>query len=170
MLAALSLMHLGDTTRELFLYDTYSGMTAPSAVDVDPMMAPATTTWRRLQRQDRNEWCYAPLDEVTRNLEGTGYPLERIHFIRGRVEETIPSQAPKRIAILRLDTDWYESTRHELKHLFPLLSDNGVLIIDDYGYWKGARKAVDEYFEQSPTPLFLHRIDSTGRIAVKRFG
>lgn len=168
MLAALTLIRFGDTAREIFLYDTYAGMTAPGAVDLDPWMAPALTTWRKLQRQSMNEWCYAPLDEVTRNLEGTGYPRERMHFISGRVEETIPATTPDQVAILRLDTDWYESTRHELIHLFPLLSKNGVLIIDDYGYWKGAREAVDEYFKQSQTPLFLHRIDSTGRIAVKQ--
>ncbi|MBV1831309.1 hypothetical protein HNW77_11720 [Komagataeibacter sp. AV436] len=74
-------------------------------------------------------------------------------------------QAPEKIAVLRLDTDWYESTRHELEHLYPRLVPGGVLIIDDYGYWAGARKAVDEYF--SDKPILLNRLDNTGRIAVK---
>jgi O-methyltransferase len=69
--------------------------------------------------------------------------------------------------MLRLDTDWYDSTLHELRHLYPLLSRHGVLIIDDYGHWQGARRAVDEYLATLPHPIFLHRIDYTGRIAIK---
>jgi O-methyltransferase len=83
------------------------------------------------------------------------------------VEDTIPNNIPEKIAILRLDTDWYESTRHELVHLFPRLSPYGVLIIDDYGCWQGAKKAVDEYISENNLRIFLSRIDSTGRIAIK---
>jgi hypothetical protein len=83
------------------------------------------------------------------------------------VEDTIPKEAPDKIALLRLDTDWYESTRHELTHLYPKLSVGGVLIIDDYGQWEGARKAVDEYIDDNKLPILLHRIDNAGRIAVK---
>lgn len=167
MLAGLAFMRFGQPNRDLYLYDTYAGMTAPSSVDVDPWMAPAVATWRKLQRQDKNDWCYAPLDEVKRNMAATNYPAAKLHFVQGMVEETIPATAPDGIAILRLDTDWYESTRHELVHLYPLVSRGGVLIVDDYGYWKGARKAVDEYFGQQTAPPLLHRIDSTGRIGVK---
>ena len=66
---------------------------------------------------------------------------------------------------MRLDTDWYESTRHELTHLYPRLVVGGVLIIDDYGHWESARKAVDEYVEN--TRILLNRIDYSGRIGVK---
>jgi hypothetical protein len=90
-----------------------------------------------------------------------------VRFIRGPVEETVPGQTPSRLALLRLDTDWYESTRHELHHLYPRLADGGVLIIDDYGHWEGCRRAVDEYFAASPTPPLLHRIDYAARIAIK---
>ena len=79
-------------------------------------------------------------------MASTGYPPDRVRYVKGPVERTIPDRLPGGpIALLRLDTDWYESTRHELLHLFPLLSPGGVLIIDDYGHWSGARKAVDEY-------------------------
>jgi len=74
---------------------------------------------------------------------------------------------PGKIALLRLDTDWYESTAHELKHLYPLLVPGGVIIIDDYGHWEGARKAVDEYITAEKLPLLLNRIDYTGRIGIK---
>jgi len=100
-------------------------------------------------------------------LLSTGYPESQIHFIKGKVEETIPAQSPAEIALLRLDTDWYESTKHEMEHLYPLLVDQGFLIIDDYGDWVGARKAVDEYISQNELSIFLHRIDDTARLAIK---
>ena len=84
------------------------------------------------------------------------------------VEDTLPAQAPERIALLRLDTDWYESTKHELEQLYPRLADGGVLIIDDYGHYEGARQAVDEYFAETGERVLLNRIDYTGRIAVKQ--
>jgi hypothetical protein len=107
------------------------------------------------------------LDAVRRTVLGSGYPAERVHFVEGRVEDTLPAHAPEQLALLRLDTDWYESTRAEMEHLYPRLVPGGVLIIDDYGHWEGARRAVDEHFAaHGPAPL-LHRIDYTARIAVK---
>jgi hypothetical protein len=106
------------------------------------------------------------LEEVVGNLASTGYPVERSYFIKGLVEETVPDQAPARIALLRLDTDWYRSTLHELDHLFHRISPGGVLIVDDYGHWRGAKEAVDEFFSGSGVHLLLNRIDYTGRIAV----
>jgi hypothetical protein len=111
--------------------------------------------------------CIATLEDVTANVAAVGYPAELVKFVRGKVEDTIPVTAPESIAILRLDTDWYESTRHELEHLYPRLVPGGVLIIDDYGHWQGARRAVDEYLARLPEPLLLNRIDYTGRIAIK---
>jgi hypothetical protein len=86
--------------------------------------------------------------------------------VKGKVEETIPGVVPAQIALLRLDTDWYESTYHELTHLYPLLSKNGVLIIDDYGYWEGCRKATDQFLKENHLDLLLQRLDSTGRLAL----
>lgn len=107
---------------------------------------------------------FASLEDVTRNIDSTAYPTRLVRFIQGPVEQTIPNTVPERIALLRIDTDWYESTRHELVHLYPRLSPGGVLIIDDYGHWQGARKAVDEYFQAG---LFLNHIDYTWRLAIK---
>jgi hypothetical protein len=150
--------------RQLFLFDTFEGMTAPT--DPDRHAGSGESAAGMLQDSDKDAliWCRAPLEEVKRNMASTGYPPDRVTYVKGKVEETIPAAAPAHIAILRLDTDWYASTRHELEHLYPRLAPGGVLIIDDYGYWAGARKAVDEYFNGS---LFLSRIDETGRIAIK---
>jgi hypothetical protein len=93
--------------------------------------------------------------------------MERVHLIQGKVEETLPGGAPERIALLRLDTDWYESTRHELVHLYPRLAREGVLVIDDYGHWQGARKATDEYFATLAEQPLLHRVDYTCRVCTK---
>ena len=84
------------------------------------------------------------------------------------MEETIPRACPAHLALARLDTDWYASTRHELEHLFPRLTRRGILIIDDYGHWQGARKAVDNYFHDHGIDADLRTIDFTGRLLIKR--
>jgi hypothetical protein len=167
MVAALTLLSLGKTDRDIYLYDTYEGMSEPSEKDIHHTGSSAKTEWDSARKSDRNEWCYSPVNEVKANMLSTGYPKERLHFIQGKVEDTIPGVIPDRIAILRLDTDWYESTYHELKHLYPVVSEGGFLIIDDYGCWQGAREAVDRFFSNDAQPLFLDRIDYTGRIGVK---
>lgn len=168
MAVALAAQSCATASRDLWLYDTYEGMSAPTE---DDLSHDGESAGHQLQTQDihnpKSVWCYSPISEVQNNLRSTGYPEDRLHFIKGKVEDTIPAQAPEKIALLRLDTDWYESTRHELVHLYPRLASGGVLIVDDYGYWKGSRKAVDEYFGQnSPRPLLV-RIDATARIAIK---
>jgi O-methyltransferase len=168
MAAAHTLLETGDATRDLYLYDTYEGMSQPGAKDVDIEGHAASAL---LQEKDRNDpdsvWCYARLEDVRTALSSTGYDESRMHFVRGKIEDTIPASAPGHIAVLRLDTDWYESTRHELEHLYPRLSPGGVLIIDDYGHWAGCRQAVDEYFASHGIRLLLTRVDYTGRIALK---
>ena len=163
-----TLIEAGDVTRDLFLYDTFEGMPEPGAKDVTHTGTPASVLMRNASKDDPNSiWCYAPIDVVKRAVYGIGYAESRIHFVQGKVEETIPRLAPEKIALLRLDTDWYESTRHEIIHLFPRLSKGGVLMIDDYGHWKGSRKAVDEWLAQAGIKILLNRIDYTGRVAVK---
>lgn len=158
MAMALTLLREHVSDRELFLYDTFAGMTEPTEADVD-FHGRRSRSW--------TEWAIAPADDVRAAVRSTGYPESRTHFVKGRVEDTIPSQAPGRIALLRLDTDWYESTRHELIHLYPRLVPGGVLIVDDYGQYRGARKAVDEYFASQAAPVLLHRMDFSGRTCIK---
>lgn len=162
MTVALTLVAHNDTSRELFLYDTYEGMSAPTDFDksFDGVSAEAQ------MREEAGKWCYASIEDVRQNILSTGYPKEKIHLVKGKVEDTIPQTLPKKLSLLRLDTDWYESTKHELDHLFPLIASEGVLVIDDYGHWQGARRAVDEFFAERKQKIYLHRIDYTGRIAV----
>lgn len=167
MAVAHTLLRLEQPNRELYLFDTYAGMTAPGKHDLDLRGGDAAKLLSNESRGDPNSlWCVSSLEEVRRNMRSTGYPDRHIHFVKGRVEDTIPLAAPPSIAILRLDTDWYESTRHELEHLFPRLRPGGVLIIDDYGHWQGARRAVDEYLQRTNARILLNRVDYTGRIGV----
>jgi O-methyltransferase len=162
--AARTLLQMQDVSRDLYLFDTFEGMSEPTANDVDYSGKSAN----EVIRENSSFKCAdAPLEQVKEVLYGTGYPKDRIHFVPGKVEDSIPGSAPDAIALLRLDTDWYESTKHELIHLFPRLSKAGVIIIDDYGHWKGSRQACNEYFAENRVSVLLNRIDYTGRIAVK---
>src|SRR5258708_6446874 len=158
MAAAYTYSRLQRRDVEMFLFDTFEGMSQPGKEDVDASSGKPAEELLAISSRESEIWAYAPLTEVKKNIERTGYPTDRLHFVKGKVEDTIPGSAPDQIAILRLDTDWYESTKHELIHLFPRLSKNGILIIDDYGAWAGARKAVDEYFAMMGLKPFLNRI------------
>jgi hypothetical protein len=167
MFMALMAMRRGITDRDIYLYDTYAGMTEPGDHDYHLRnLDPARETWQAQRQEGRNDWCYASLDEVKRNLVLTRYPAERLHFVKGPVERTIPGTAPERISLLRLDTDFYDSTRHELIHLYPRLSQGGVLILDDYGTWAGQRKAAHDYFQEHGVAMLLQTA-STSATGVK---
>lgn len=163
MAAALTLLEVGET-RDLHLFDTFEGMVPPGDYDLALDGRSAAEILKEASR-DSVLWGIASLEDVRLNIAATGYPESAITFVPGDVMGTIPDSAPNEIAVLRLDTDWYESTRHELEHLYPRLAARGVMIVDDYGHWKGARRAVDEFFGE--TRPFLHRIDYTGRLIIK---
>jgi hypothetical protein len=166
MAALLTLLSEKNTSRDVFLYDTFEGMSPPTAEDRSVDGVPADQLLAATKKGD-GIWCFASIDDVKRNVLSTGYPPSKLHFLQGKVEETIPGTLPGPIALLRLDTDWYESTKHELEHLFPLLNPKGVLIVDDYGCWAGARKAVDEYFGPCRKDFYIYRIDDTGRLILR---
>ncbi len=171
MAVAKTLLQLRGEQRHLWLYDTFDGMTAPTVSDVDLLGQEAQTLLDQADRCDaQSVWCRSGLSEVQFNLDATGYPQNKISYIVGDVLETlsVPAKRPQRISLLRLDTDWHASTRIELEQLFPLLSPGGVLIIDDYGHWGGCRKATDEHLAENDIRILLHRIDYTGRIAIKQ--
>jgi hypothetical protein len=174
MAMLLRLIKLGATHHDVYLYDTFDGMTAPGVHDTSRFEGPALDTWQTAQGAGHRAWreFFKPevfnFEAVRDAVLSCGYPESRIHFIKGPVEQTLPERAPAQIALLRLDTDWFESTQHELIHLYPRVTQGGVLIIDDYGHWEGCRRAVDQYFASGEVPaILLNRIDYTGRIGVK---
>ncbi len=167
MAAARTLVQLDETDRELYLYDTYEGLPPPGEHDAIILSDESVADMYAERQTSDTPFLDAPIDIVRSNITRTGYPTDRIHMIAGLVEDTIPTTAPEQIALLRLDTDWYSSTQVEMETLFPRLAPGGILIIDDYAYLAGVKKAVDEYFASYPLPVFLHRIDTAGRLVVK---
>jgi len=170
MIAISTLKFLGSSAREIFLFDTFEGLPKPDAIlDVDIWNNKGHDGWIQEARgAEASNWAYASLNDVRSNILGLGYPEHLIHFIKGMVERTIPERSPNKVALLRLDTDWHASTKHVLEQLFPVLVPGGVLIMDDYGHFRGARKAADDYFNEHGVHMLLNRIDYSGRIGIKR--
>jgi len=171
MLIAETLLALGESSRRIFLFDTFAGHPRPDAEkDSDIWGNRAIDEWQRTTGDDNHgQWAYVSLEEVQANLALTGYPSDKLVFVKGMVEKTVQNvDAKGRLALLRLDTDWYGSTAAGLEHLYPRLISGGVLIIDDYGHYKGQRLAVDEYLAARKEPILLNRIDYSCRLGVKR--
>jgi len=147
----------GDKDREFYLYDSFEGMPAPADCDVR-VHAPGDRALDIYNTHKTNgeSWARAEPHQVASALALSRYESERFKVVSGDVLETIPAKAPELIALLHLDTDWYESTRHEMEHLFPRLAPGGVLIVDDYWHWNGARRAVDEYLASVDEQLLLN--------------
>jgi len=168
MLIAYTLKQMNDVKRKIYLYDTFEEECSKSKEkDVDVWGRPPSAFLHHLNKKDVQDLWGIPLSQVRENLSLTGYPLDKIVFVKGMVEKTLPGIMPEQIALLRLDTDWYESTYHELLHLFPRLSKHGVVIIDDYGFFQGAREATDQYFKENNVRIFLNRVDYSARLGIK---
>ena len=163
IMAVLEVLKKFQTEKEIYLYDTFEGMTEPQDIDLSYKGKSA----KEIYDKSNNQWCYSSIEEVKNNLSKIEYNNKKLHFVKGKVEDTIPDTLPENISILRLDTDWYESTKHEMKYLFPKLVKGGILIIDDYGHWSGCKKAIDEYLEENNIKMFLNRVDYTCRLGVK---
>ena len=169
MAMAKELGRINVTDRKIWLYDTFAGMTEPTNNDIEA--GTGVTASEMLSTTDigdgNNVWCVAGRADVEANVRSTGYPFENFTFVEGDVAVTLLSAVPDQIALLRLDTDWYESTRIGLEVMYPRLAVGGVCILDDYGHWQGARKAVDEYFEALGHRPYMHPIDYSGRVFIK---
>lgn len=157
------------TNRKIWLFDTFDGMSNPTDNDKDFSNKTAETLLRQEKKNNNSYiWAYATLEDVQTNINLAAYPSNLVNYIKGKVEDTLPKKKYfDSCALLRLDTDWYESTKIELEYFYPLLINKGVLIIDDYGHWQGCRKAVDEYFKKLNFFPLLQRIDYTGRLFIK---
>jgi len=169
MAIAKMLVDLKNNSKEIYLFDTFEGMTKPSEVDITARGNSMLEKFEKLKiTEDSSNWMRSSVLEVKKAVYSTGYDKEKFHFIKGKVEDTLPKNAPEKISLLRLDTDWYKSTKHEMINLFPRLSKSGIIIIDDYGIHLGSKKAVDEYLSENNILLFLSRIGAAGtRVGIK---
>jgi hypothetical protein len=167
LLAAMTLMHFGDTSRRIFLYDTFAGMPKPDEIDKRWDGVPALSTWENYTAHGK-PWGYGGTVDIVRDvMRASAYPDDKLIFVEGMVEDTLPGTRAEQLSLLRLDTDLYKSTYHELVHLYPTLASGGILIIDDYGYFQGARAATDQYIQENSLRVFLSRIDDSVRLVVK---
>jgi O-methyltransferase len=169
-----------NTVRDIYLYDTFEGLVEPGEHDYtcennihfDMNKDLVKDVWKNHIINDKtNAWCYCPLDQVKANLNSTGYPQDKLHYVVGDVMETLSdaSNIPEKIAILRLDTDWYESSRYELEQMYDNVVTGGVIIFDDYYLWHGQRKATDEFFEsRNITPDIVNLNDGKCAAMIKK--
>ena len=164
--------------KKIFGFDTFDGMQEPSDIDIDCW---GNKIKNVLQAQKKNKdidniWSFSPIEDVRNNFFKNTTKNNNLILIKGKVEDTLPrlndpnttepNKISEKISILRLDTDWYESTKIELEILYPRLVIGGVLIIDDYGYCQGAKKAVDEYFKDKM--IWMHYVDRESRLIIKK--
>ena len=169
MMIAYSMMHLESLEKKkLWLYDTFDGMPNPTKYDTNILNQNAKVELDKNKKSENKKdiWAYSSLEYVRKNINKTGIDSENVIYVEGLVEETLLNKHPKKISLLRLDTDFYESTKAELENLYPCLQEGGIIIIDDYGHWKGCKKAVDEFFFNKKN-VFFQQIDYSGIIGVK---
>lgn len=154
------LLQLGVTNRDVYLYDTFEGMVKPTDEDGDKIKG----IYKRETRNGNTSWAKGSLEEVKNNMESLKYPKDRIHYVKGMVEDTLLNHPHKKVAYMRLDTDYYSSTKIELDKLYPVLSPNGVVIVDDYGSkFVGSTLAVTEFLkENNLTEDILTRLPTCG--------
>jgi len=168
MAIAYTLLARGVDDRRLLLYDTFAGMARPTDEDISVFGKPATRKWDRKNVDGECTWHNFPLEQVKANMGRCAYPDTRVHFHKGLVQDTLPQNDSEAIALLRLDTNLYESTVTECRELIPKLSVGGVLIVDDYFRWLGQQKAVDEFLRENDQSMLLVRIDDHAAIGVKQ--
>jgi len=155
------------SNKRIYGYDTFEGMTEPGENDKDIFGENPFKMWKKSQKKDYNDWCYSSIEEVQKSFEKEIGNSQSLNLVKGRVEETLLKEEnlPKKISLLRLDTDWYESSKIELEVLYPRLVKGGILIIDDYGHWEGVKKSVDDYFFDKN--IWLHYVDYGCRLLIK---
>lgn len=164
-----------DMRRDFYLYDTFDGMTFP---DSDKDDIKAVETYGKIKEgvyareydkwHAENKWAFAPIDLVQKNIQSTNYDESKVKYVVGDVCSTLITNVPEEISVLRLDTDWYNSTKKELDILFPRVVKNGYVIVDDYYAWKGSRVATDEFLVTNKDNVTIIDTTSTGGIFVFR--
>ena len=162
------LVRQGVDDREIYLVDTFRGMTEPGPNDKttdDAELFRMTSEdvkeyFDERVRPECNLWCYVGLPDIHARMVRTKYPLDKIQYVIGDVRETLLNEAnrpPAPIAVLRLDTDFYDSSKIELETLYDRVVDGGIIIFDDYHHWDGQRRATDEFFkERGLTPKIVN--------------
>lgn len=155
--------------KNIYAFDTFEGMSGQDHNDyIINGGIKAQTILDKDIKKITNDWGVCSLEEVKFNISQRTKNLNNIFFIKGKVEDTLldAMNLPKKISILRLDTDFYQSTKIELEILYKKVCKGGVIIIDDYGHWAGSKKAVDEFFKEKF--VWMHYVDYACRLIIKK--
>lgn len=171
MVKAMQMLGRGD--RDIYAFDTFDGMPQPADIDVEFGVDPAAVMWEKYRDGDSltgSHWMRGTIYEVMDRVFPLGYPKERLHFVKGMVEDTLPTLAPEQVAVARFDTDFYSSTKAEFEYLYPRVSPGGVIIIDDYGAFQGSKLATDEYLKDNGIDVTLQIVDKNIRAFQKPLG
>lgn len=155
-----------NSKKKIFAYDTFVGMPRPTNNDKDFEGKSFLNNFEDLNKRYYSNKKFN-LNIVKKNLLLNKVDLKKIKFIKGKVEDTLKNKEnlPSKISILRLDTDWYESTNASLYQLYSKLVKGGILIIDDYGWNSGCKKATDNFFKKKDVSFF--RIDHESIFLIK---
>ena len=167
-LMAKALQGLESEERAIWLFDTFEGMVEPTEKDraLDGKAAEVLLDRDRDRREESHIWAIASESEVRTNMAASGYPMRLVNLVKGDVKDSVRRESLPTVALARLDTDWYESTKHELTEIMPRMAHGGVVIVDDYGHWSGSKQAVDEWLSEADWKPLVTRIDYTGRMWV----
>jgi len=153
--AAMMALTLNNHSRRLWMFDTFEGLPEPGRENSDRHIGSLYTGT-----------CRGSLEEVRSSFQRLGIEENAI-LVPGLFQETLPRCGIESIAVLHVDGDWYESVKATLENLYARVSKGGIIQIDDYGHWAGARRAVDEFMSQRGITQPLRRIDFSGRQLTK---
>lgn len=149
-----ALLSLTAPHRKLWCLDSFEGLPAPSENDPDYEYA-----------QNWTGKCKGSIEDVQSSFRRLG--VGNVELVKGLFQDTVPYVPIEQIAVLHLDGDWYDSTKVCLEHLYDRVVPGGVIQLDDYGFWKGSAKAVDEFFMRRGIKPRLTKVDYYGRQLVK---
>lgn len=168
--SALAITATKKVIREFQVYDTFKMIPPPSQMDGEDAHARYNEIIRGNSRGLGGETYYGYMGDLTEFIQKTfvryGFPLQSKHvtLVKGLFHETL--QPTEAVAMAHLDCDWFESVMVCLERIVPVLSVGGMIVIDDYDHWSGARRAVDEFFSRQEKENF--RFTQRSRLHIQR--
>jgi O-methyltransferase len=148
----------GRVERPVYMLDSFEGLPP-----VTPRDGPLAVRWQNgADPANYSDNCKASLEDLKANVAAMGFGPEDCTIVPGWFNDTVPLVAEtlksRKIALLRLDGDWYDSTLVCLERLMPVVSEGGVVIIDDYYAWDGCARAVHDYLSHHDLPYRIRSL------------
>jgi O-methyltransferase len=140
--------------RKIWLFDCFEGMPDPGVED-------PPEAWEYAGKFASSELI------VLDTFKKSKLPLNQVEIVVGRYEDVLPTFKPFPISLLHIDCDWYDPVKLCLKTFYEWVVSGGAIVFDDYGFWSGCRKAVDEFLAEHSIDIRLTAIDSTSHYFFK---